>query len=83
MDKKIDKINSFHKKFGFYLQNLILIKNDKLNNIEYYSNYNKIDVYKYDVYKYDVYKYDVNKYDVNNTSEVGEWTFIPNYAKEL
>lgn len=71
----MDKIHSFHKKFGFYLQNLILIKNDTLNNIEYYSNYNKIDVY--------VYKYDVTKYDVTNSSEAGEWTFIPNYAKEL
>lgn len=73
---KMDKIHSFHKKFGFYLQNLILIKNDKLNNIEYYSNYNKIDVY---VYKYDVY----DVYDTHIPREAGEWTFIPNYAKEL
>ncbi len=39
----------FHKKFGFYLQNLILLKYDELNQIEYYSNYNKIDIYKYDI----------------------------------
>ncbi len=41
----------FHKKFGFYLQNLILLKYDELNQIEYYSNYNKIDIYKYDIQK--------------------------------
>ncbi len=49
--EEIDKSILFHKKFGFYLQNLLLLKHDSLNNIEYYSNYNKIDLYKYDILK--------------------------------
>ncbi len=43
--------NSFHKKFGIYLDNLILIKHNLINNIIYYSNYNKIDLYQYDINK--------------------------------
>ena len=45
----MDKNELFHKKFGFYLQNLFLVRNDEINNILYYSNYNKIDLYKYDM----------------------------------
>lgn len=44
-----DKNILFHKKFGFYLQNLLLIKYDELDKIIYYSNDNKIDLYKYDM----------------------------------
>ncbi len=45
----MDKGILFHKKFGFYLQNLIFIHHDTINHIEYYSNYNKIDLYKFDI----------------------------------
>ncbi len=51
MDKSNIKNFLFHKKFGFYLHNLLLLKHDELNNIIYYSNYNKIDLYQYDVNK--------------------------------
>lgn len=49
--EEMDKSILFHKKFGFYLQNLILLKKDNLHKFEYYSNHNKIDIYKYDIQK--------------------------------
>ncbi len=49
MDLEIDKRNAFYKKFGFYLDHLILLDINKNNNIHYYSNHNKIDLYRYDV----------------------------------
>ncbi len=45
----MDKEKLFHKKFGFYLHNLIFIQNNKRDQIEYYTNYNKIDLYQYDI----------------------------------
>ncbi len=47
MDIEIEKRNAFYKKFKFYLDNLILLQIN--NDIHYYSNHNKIDLYKYDV----------------------------------
>ncbi len=50
--KKTDEIvknNLFHKKFGIYLDSLVFLQYDELNNIMYYSNHNKIDLYKYEV----------------------------------
>lgn len=51
MDKKeeIIKNNLFHKKFGIYLDSLLFLQYNELNNIMYYSNYNKIDLYKYEI----------------------------------
>jgi hypothetical protein len=51
MDFEINKKNLFHKKFGFYLDNLILLNHDTIDNIQYYTNYNKIDLYKYNINK--------------------------------
>ncbi len=45
----MDKEKLFHKKFGFYLNNLLFIQNDTTCHIEYYTNYNKIDLYQYDI----------------------------------
>ncbi len=47
MDIEIEKRNAFYKKFKFYLDNLILLQIN--NDIHYYSNHNKIDLYRYDV----------------------------------
>lgn len=48
-EKEIMKNNLFHKKFGFYLDTLLFLHFDESNNIMYYSNYNKIDLYKYEI----------------------------------
>lgn len=47
--EEIIKNNLFHKKFGIYLDNLLFIHFNETNNIIYYSNYNKIDLYKYEI----------------------------------
>ncbi len=47
MDIEIEKRNAFYKKFKFYLDNLILLQIN--NDIHYYSNHNKIDLYRYNV----------------------------------